>query len=128
MFSVPFLECFCISPFVKGQPNQPNRAQQNAFRQNGQQARTRATAETGLIVTDDPDTTGVDGDRFAMKDFPEAGHHGRRFRQSGAKCEVKDLLHYKERTPEESARWNRWCGLLGWYMAMKRVGATASFQ
>lgn len=76
----------------------------------------RCTAETGLIVTDDPATSGVDGERFAMKDFlrPVMGDDFVR----------KD---YKERTPEESARWTRWCGLLGWYMAMKRVGATASF-
>ena len=76
----------------------------------------RCSAETGLDVTADPATSGVDGERFSMKDFLRP--------IMGDEFVGKD---YKERTPEESAKWNRWCGLLGWYMAMKRVGATALF-
>lgn len=73
----------------------------------------RCSIETGLDVTGDPATSGVDSGRFSMKDFlvPIMGN---------SFC----LKDYTERTPEESAAFSKWCGLLKWYMALKRVNYT----
>lgn len=32
------------------------------------------------------------------------------------------LKDHTERSPEESAKWNKWCGLLKYYLALRRVG------
>ena len=37
------------------------------------------------------------------------------------------LKDYKDRTPEESARWNKWCGCLKWYLALLRAGYEPTF-
>ena len=76
----------------------------------------RCSVETGLDVTDDPATSGVNSERFAMKDFlvPIMGNE----------FALKD---YKERTLEESSLWNKWCTCLKWYQALKRVGYEPSF-
>ena len=76
----------------------------------------RCSIETGLDVKGDPATSGVDSGRFTMKDFlvPIMGN---------SFC----LKEYTERTPEESALFSKWCGLLKFYMAMKRVNYTPSF-
>ena len=76
----------------------------------------RCSIETGLDVKGDPATSGADSGRFTMKDFlvPIMGN---------SFC----LKEYTERTPEESALFSKWCGLLKFYMAMKRVNYTPSF-
>lgn len=73
----------------------------------------RCSVETGLDVKGDPATSGVDSGRFSMKDFlvPIMGN---------SFC----LKEYTERTPDESASFSKWCGLLKWYMALKRVNYT----
>lgn len=76
----------------------------------------RCSAETGMDVTGDPTTSGIDNDRFVMKDFlvPVMGN-------------AFALKDFKERTPEESATWNKWMGCLKWYVALRRVGYEPSF-
>lgn len=37
------------------------------------------------------------------------------------------LKDYKDRTPEESNRWNKWCGYLKWYLALLRAGYEPTF-
>ena len=34
---------------------------------------------------------------------------------------------HTERSPEESTKWNKWCGLLKYYLALRRVGYQPSF-
>ena len=76
----------------------------------------RCSVETCMDVTDDPATSGIDSKRFSMKDFlvPIMGN-------------AFALKDYKERTPEEIAKWGQWCGYLKWYLALRRVGYEASF-
>lgn len=76
----------------------------------------RCSAETGMDVTGDPATSGIDNDKFVMKDFlvPVMGN-------------AFALKDFKERTPEESATWNKWMGCLKWYVALRRVGYEPSF-
>ena len=76
----------------------------------------RCSVETGLDVTADPATSGVNSERFVMKDFlvPIMGN-------------AFALKEYKERTPEESVLWNKWCNCLKWYQTLKRVGYEPSF-
>ncbi|KAL7539535.1 hypothetical protein ACHAXR_009382, partial [Thalassiosira sp. AJA248-18] len=56
----------------------------------------RCSVETDIVVSDDPATSGPDGERFTMKDFlvPVMGNS----------FALKD---YKERTPEESAKFSK---------------------
>lgn len=76
----------------------------------------RCATETGLDPTGDPATSGPAGERFAMKDFllPIMGN-------------AFVLKEWKERTPEESAKFNKWCGCLKWYLALRRVGYEPTF-
>ena len=64
----------------------------------------------------DPATAGRDHGAFMMKDFlqPVMG-------------EAFTLKDHKDRSPEESAKWNKWCGLLKYYLALRRVGYQPSF-
>ncbi|KAL7552803.1 hypothetical protein ACHAWF_016059 [Thalassiosira exigua] len=76
----------------------------------------RCSVETGIDVKADPATSGPDGERFTMKDFliPIMGNS----------FALKD---FKERTPEESAKWNKWCCCLKWYLALSKVQVEPTF-
>lgn len=76
----------------------------------------RCSVETGLDVTGDPAHSGSNGERFTMKDFlvPIMGN-------------AFALKDFKERTPEESAKFSKWCGCLKYYLAFRRVGYEPSF-
>jgi hypothetical protein len=76
----------------------------------------RCEVETEMDVTKDPTTSGKNSDRFTMRDFL--------LPIMGADFTAKD---YKDRTPEESDKWNNWCGRLNWYLALRRVGYEPSF-
>ena len=71
----------------------------------------RCSVETGIDVSADPATSGTNGEKFSMKDFL-APIMGKQFA-------AKD---FKERTPEESAQYSKWCGALKWFLALRRVG------
>ena len=64
----------------------------------------------------DPSTSGRDHGAFAMKDFLEP--------IMGGTFVLKD---HSERSPEESSKWNTWCGYLKWFLALRRVGYEPSF-
>lgn len=76
----------------------------------------RCSVETGVDVTGDPATSGPNSERFSMKDFLEP--------IMGNAFTLKD---YKERTPEETQKWSKWCGFLKWYLALQRAGVEPSF-
>lgn len=65
----------------------------------------------------DPTSSGRNSEQFSMKDFliPVMG-------------DAFALTDYKERSSEESDKWNKWCGCLKWYLAMLRVGYEPSFS
>ena len=73
--------------------------------------------ETGIDVTKDPATSGKNGEKFAMRDFLSP--------IMGPTFTAKD---YKERTPEESAKWGQWINNLNWYLAFRRVRFTPRFE
>jgi len=77
----------------------------------------RCSVETGVDVTGDPATSGTNSERFVMKDFlvPIMGN-------------AFALKDYKDRTPEETDKWNKWLGCLKYYLAFRRVGYKPSFQ
>lgn len=70
-----------------------------------------------LFTETDPTTSGPNSEHFSMKDFliPLMGN-------------AFALKDYKDRTPEESTKWSKWCGRLKWYLAMLRVGYEPSFS
>jgi len=74
-------------------------------------------SETGFDITGDPSTSGVDGGHFVMKDFlcPVMGNA----------FVMKD---YTERSEEEKAEFSKWCGVLKWYMSLRRAGYIPSFD
>jgi len=76
----------------------------------------RCSVETGMDVAGDPATSGPGSDRFAMKDLlvPIMGN-------------AFALKDFKERTSEETSKWNLWVGYLKWYLAFVRVGHAPSF-
>lgn len=41
--------------------------------------------------------------------------------------EAFTLKDHKDRSPEESAKWNKWCNLLKYYLALRRAGYQPSF-
>mmetsp|Transcript_8488 Transcript_8488/g.18994 ORF Transcript_8488/g.18994 Transcript_8488/m.18994 type:complete len:1008 (-) Transcript_8488:186-3209(-) len=76
----------------------------------------RCSVETGIDVAGDPATSGANSEKFSMKDFlvPIMGN-------------AFALKDFKERTPEETTKWNKWLGYLKWYLAFVRVGHEPSF-
>lgn len=78
---------------------------------------TRCELETNMDVTTDPATSGKNSERFVIKDFLVS--------VMGEAFTAKD---YKERAPEESEKWNSWCGKLNWYMALRRVDYEPRFD
>ena len=75
----------------------------------------RCEVETGINVTDDP-ATAAGGERFTMTNFllPIMGNDFA-------------LKEYKQRTPEESEKFSKWCKLLKYYLAFRRAGFEPSF-
>jgi hypothetical protein len=76
----------------------------------------QATADMGIDVTGNPETSGVDGDKFIMTDAlrPIMG-------------EQVCGKHYKERSPEEQDKFSFWFNRLKWFYSIKRVGLVPSF-
>ena len=72
---------------------------------------------TGLNVEGDPATSGANGEAFRMTDYLAP--------LMGAAFLAKD---FKERTEEERAKFNRWCGLLNWYLTLRRSRYQPTFQ
>ncbi len=75
----------------------------------------RCEVETCINVTDDP-ATAAGGERFTMGNFLMP--------IMGSAFASKD---YKERTPEESEKFSKWCKLLKYYLALRRSGVEPSF-
>lgn len=77
----------------------------------------QAEAQSGMSVVGDPMTSGVGGEKFTMTAFlrPIMGDH---------------FLNkpYQQRTPAEKGKFAKWCRLLQWYMALRRVGYEPSFE
>lgn len=70
-----------------------------------------------MNVAGDPATSGVNGDKFTLTEFlrPIMG-------------DAFVDTPYSERTDEDKATFGRWCKLLKWYMAFRRVGYTPTFS
>ncbi|KAL7497312.1 hypothetical protein ACHAWT_005759 [Skeletonema menzelii] len=75
----------------------------------------RCEVETCINVTDDP-ATASGGERFTMANFL--------LPIMGADFASKE---YKQRTPEESEKFSKWCKLLKYYLAFRRAGVEPSF-
>jgi len=75
----------------------------------------RCEVETCTNVTDDP-ATAAGGECFTMTNFL--------LPIMGKDFSSKD---YKQRTPEESEKFSKWCKLLKYYLAFRRVGVEPSF-
>lgn len=86
----------------------PNKEEWNELR--------RCEDLTGLDVEGDPSTSGNNGEAFRMTDFLAP--------VMGAAFLAKD---FKERTEEEKAKFNHWCSLLNWYLALRRSKYQPSF-
>ena len=73
--------------------------------------------ETGMDVTADPKSSGIDGNPFKMTDFliPIMGNA----------FASKD---YSERTEEEKALFSKWCQFLKCYMSLRRIGYIPTFS
>lgn len=84
--------------------------------QNEWDALTKLEAETGMSVTGDPKTSGIGGDSFRMTDF-----------LSPIMGEGFASKEYADRTEEENAKFGMWCGLLQWYLTMRRIGYIPEF-
>mmetsp|Transcript_17700 Transcript_17700/g.50678 ORF Transcript_17700/g.50678 Transcript_17700/m.50678 type:complete len:1090 (+) Transcript_17700:41-3310(+) len=72
---------------------------------------------TGLNVEGDPATSGTNGEVFRLTDYLAP--------IMGADFVAKD---FKERTEEEKAKFNHWCGLLNWYLTLRRSKYQPTFQ
>lgn len=68
----------------------------------------RAEIDTGMDVTRDPSTSGKNGDKFTMTEF------------------LRPIMG-EERNERDKAKFSEWCGLLSWYMALRRAGYTPRF-
>lgn len=75
----------------------------------------RCEVETCMNVTDDP-ATASNGEQFTMTNFLVP--------IMGKEFVSKD---YKERTPEESAKFSKWCNLLKYYLSFRRIGMEPNF-
>jgi len=73
--------------------------------------------ETGFDVTEDPKISGVDGDLFKMSDFLAS--------VMGDEFVNKD---YADRTPNEKAKFGKWCELLKWYTTLRRIQYAPIFK
>jgi RecQ family ATP-dependent DNA helicase len=76
-----------------------------------------AEISTGIDVTGNPDTSGLNGDKFLMKDFlrPIVGDR-------------LAELPFTERSESERQEFTAWCDRLKWYMVLRRVGFEPSFS
>ena len=75
----------------------------------------KCEVETCINVTEDP-ATAAGGERFTMTAFL--------LPIMGTEFVSKD---YKQRTPEESEKFSKWCKLLKYYLAIRRAGLEPSF-
>jgi len=75
----------------------------------------RCEVETCINVTEDP-ATSQNGERFTITNFL--------LPIMGTDFAAKE---YKQRTPEESEKFSKWCKLLKYYLAFRRVGVEPSF-
>ncbi len=73
--------------------------------------------DTGIDVTGDPKTCGIDGGPFRMVDFLSS--------MMGDEFNSKE---YADRTPEEKEKFSKWCNLLKWYMVLRKIQYTPSFE
>ena len=74
----------------------------------------QAEATTGMNVAGDPDTSGMNNEKFLVTDFLKP------IVDSASK-------EYKERSEEERKEFFFWCGKVKWYMHFKRLGYTPTF-
>jgi superfamily II DNA helicase RecQ len=76
-----------------------------------------AESSTGLDVTGDPNTSGVNGGKFLMTDFlrPIIGDH------------LADLP-FTDRSESEKEVFGTWCDRLKWYMALRRAGYEPTYR
>ena len=91
------------------EPAPPNRAEWDTFVQ--------LETDTGIDITGDPDTSGVNGEKFRVADFLSPIF--------GEAFMAKD---YNDRTVEEKIKYAKWCKLLKWYMTLRRVGFQPTFE
>jgi hypothetical protein len=70
-----------------------------------------------MSVVDDPNTSGIGGNKFTMTEFlrPIMG-------------DAFVDTPYSERTDAEKATFGHWCDKLKWYMALRRVNYEPSFS
>lgn len=90
------------------EPAPPNRAEWDTLVQ--------IEKDTGIDVTADPDTSGVNGEKFRVADFLSP--------IMGEEFMAKD---FNDRTVEEKIKYAKWCKLLKWYMTLRRVGFQPTF-
>ena len=87
----------------------PNKEEWNELR--------RCEDLTGLDVEGDPATSGTNGEALKMTDFLAP--------IMGPAFLAKD---FKERTEEERVKFNHWCSLLNWYLALRRSKYQPKFE